>query len=637
MTIIHLDDFKKKIESLPEDEHIVDVRSALEHSDVKINGVQNIPLDQLHEHLDTLKQYKNVYLICASGNRSSQAQQQLTAAGITSYSVQGGMQLWEQSNLPIIKNTKSIPVIRQVFIVAGSLIILSTILSLVAHQSFVFIALFVGAGLLFSGVSGWCGMAKLLELMPWNKITNTTNTPQSCCSTTTCDIIETTEQELEWQEADYSVRQFVNPGLAHYSYAIISGTEMAIVDPGRNPQPYYDYAAKRGVTINAVFETHPHADFVSAHKEIASTTGATIYVSPLVGAEYTHTPFKHRDTYAMGNIVLECLDTPGHSPDSISILVKAKNKAVELFSGDTLFVGDVGRPDLREAAGNITAQREELAGHMYETVTTILKNLPDDVRVFPAHGAGSLCGKSLGSAPFTAIGAEKQSNPAFATQTKAEFIQRLTSGQPFIPKYFTHDVGINKQGATTYEQAINSIQIITTIPANALVIDTRSGDAFVSGHLAGALHIANGKSFETWLGALIAPNEPFTLVVETQEEMDAVVQKIANIGYEHLVLGVYIGAIGTEQMNKFTSTEIDSEQYTIIDVRNNNEVEENIIFKSSLHIPLAELRERLEEIPDTKPIIVHCAGGYRSSIATSIIQATGKKVYDLSTAVENWS
>lgn len=639
MTKISLEDFKKQMESLPADETIIDVRTPLEHRGSAIAGVQNIPLDTLHQHAHTLKQYKKVYLVCASGNRSSQAQATLTEHGIPSLSVEGGMQRWEQLGLPVRRTKGVLPVIRQVFIVAGSLILVSTILSLLATPSFAYIAMFVGAGLLFSGVSGWCGMAKLLERMPWNRSRTPIVVPaemQSCCSTQNCSIVETISQMNEWDEGNYTVCQFTNADLAHYSYAIVSNGQMAVVDPTRDPEQYYEYAKANNATITAVFETHPHADFVSSHAEIATTTGATIFVSPLVGADYEHTPFSQDATFTLGTVTLRGLETPGHSPDSISVLLEENGTPLELFSGDTLFVGDVGRPDLRENAGNITAQREELAGLMYKTVENVLKILPDDVRVFPAHGAGSLCGKSLGSEPFTTIGAEKATNPAFAVQTKEQFIARLTEGQPFIPKYFVHDVQTNKQGAAAYNAALNNITVVTSLPDNALIIDTRPLPDFASGHVHGALHIADAQSFSTWLGSIVSPTEEFYIVVENQESKAAILHKIANIGYEANVLGIYIGQIGSEVIPPFTTTDIDLEIYTILDVRNPNEVAIKPIFAGSLALPLYELRERLGEIPTEKPILVHCAGGYRSAIATSILCSHNKKAYDLSTAIQKY-
>lgn len=637
MTKISVQDFQRQMESLPQETLAIDVRSPLEHKGVAIKGVQNIPIEELEQHVQTLKKYKQVYIICASGNRSSQAQATLSRHGIQSLSVTGGMQLWEQMNLPVKRTKGVLPVIRQVFIVAGSLVLLGTVLSLVASPMFVYIAMFVGAGLLFSGVSGWCGMAKILALMPWNTVGVNTGTMQPSCSISGCTTVASTSTVLEWKEGNYTICQFTNADLAHYSYAIVSDGKMAVIDPARDPEQYYAYAQEQQATITAVFETHPHADFVSAHAEIAATTGATIFVSPLVGADYVHTPFTQGSTYTLGAVLLRGLATPGHSPDSISVLLEHNGTPVELFSGDTLFVGDVGRPDLRETVGNVTAVREQLAGMMFETVEQILKPLADTIRVFPAHGAGSLCGKALGNEPFTTIGKEKATNPAFAMQTKEEFIARLTEGQPFIPKYFAHNVQTNKQGAKPYNTSINSIPVVTSIPTDALIVDTRTLVEFNSGHRHGALHIADGMSFETWLGSIISPAEQFYLVVEDQEAKATILHKVANIGYEQNVQGVHLGVLGTATIPAFSKTDIDLDLYTILDVRNPTEIATKPIFTGSISLPLYELRERLQQLPTNKPVLVHCAGGYRSAVAVSILRSQHIESFDLSTAIHNYA
>ena len=207
------------------------------------------------------------------------------------------------------------------------------------------------------------------------------------------------------------IKQFEDKNLAHFSYAIMSKGEVALIDPSKNPQPYYDFAKQHNAKITAVIETHPHADFVSSHLEIHNATSANIYISKLLGAEYTHQAFDDGDVIKLGNITLKALNTPGHSPDSISIVAIDENgKQQAVFTGDTLFIGDCGRPDLRESAGAITAARQELAKQMYHSLRNKLMTLPDDVLVYPAHGAGSLCGKGLSAANTSTIGAEKISN-----------------------------------------------------------------------------------------------------------------------------------------------------------------------------------------------------------------------------------
>ena len=242
------------------------------------------------------------------------------------------------------------------------------------------------------------------------------------------------------------IQQFEDKGLAHYAYAIYSDqtNEIVLIDPARDIKPYLDYAAQQAARIVGVIETHPHADFVSSHLELQETTGAAVYCSRLVGAGYPYTGFDEGDEISLGDITLRALNTPGHSPDSISIVLAYKGQDSAVFTGDTLFIGDCGRPDLRENAGNITAGREQLAKQMYHSLREKLMVLADDVLVYPAHGAGTLCGKSLSDADSSTIAAEKVSNWSLGDYTETEFVKELLSQQPFIPKYFQYDVTLNR-------------------------------------------------------------------------------------------------------------------------------------------------------------------------------------------------
>jgi glyoxylase-like metal-dependent hydrolase (beta-lactamase superfamily II)/rhodanese-related sulfurtransferase len=430
----------------------------------------------------------------------------------------------------------------------------------------------------------------------------------------------------------YHIYQFEDKCLAHYSYAIISEGKMAVIDPARDPRPYYDHAKRMNAQLVAVIETHPHADFVSSHLELATTTGATIYVSKLVGAGYEHTTFDDGDTLELGNVVLHSMNTPGHSPDSISILLTHEGVQKALFSGDTLFVGDVGRPDLREKAGNITAKREELAKMMYNTVQKRLKPLDDQVEVYPAHGAGSLCGKALSTEASTTIGAERMTNYAFKDLTEDEFVTELTSEQPHIPKYFGNSVALNRQGAPAFEASIQAVprlgvlsesQVQTIANEGVLIVDTRSEVMFKSGHIKGALNIQNGGKFDTWLGTIVAATEPYYLVGANADELEHVIARTAAIGYESMIAGAFIlksDDASSELSRADLAALMDApEAYTIVDVRNNSEAKERPMFPNAIVLPLPELRERLNEIPLDKPIMVHCAAGYRSAAGASII------------------
>jgi hydroxyacylglutathione hydrolase len=439
---------------------------------------------------------------------------------------------------------------------------------------------------------------------------------------------------------NYHIYQFEDKGLAHYSYAIVSDGKMALVDPARDPQPYYDHAKRMNATIVAVIETHPHADFVSSHLEISATTGAKVYVSKLVGAGYDHVTFDDGDILKLGPIELHSMNTPGHSPDSISILLVENGKQMALFSGDTLFVGDVGRPDLREKAGNITEKREELARMMYNTVQTRLKPLEDNVVVYPAHGAGSLCGKALSSAASTTIGAERLTNYAFRNMTEDEFVVELTSEQPHIPKYFGNSVGMNRNGAPSFEKSVAAVKrlghmsaddAVTSLGADALIIDVRPEVAFKAGHIKGSINVQNNSKFDTWLGTIFAPSDSFYIAVSNAEEAEHVIRRAAFIGYESTIKGVFIlDAVSAD--STLSRADLDAllespNSYTVVDVRNENEARTAPMFAGAINIPLHELQGRINELPLDKPIMVHCAAGYRSAAGSSIIaRELGDKV-----------
>jgi len=447
------------------------------------------------------------------------------------------------------------------------------------------------------------------------------------------------------------IKQFEDKNLAHYSYAIISKGEVALIDPARNPQPYFDFAKQNNAKITSVIETHPHADFVSSHLEIHNTTEATIYASKLLGAEYGHQTFDDGDAIVLGNITLKALNTPGHSPDSISVVVIDENgKQQAVFTGDTLFIGDCGRPDLREQAGAITAAREELAKQMYHSLRNKLMTLTDDVLVYPAHGAGSLCGKGLSEQNSSTIGVEKISNWSLQTMSEENFVKELLADQPFIPKYFPFDVAVNKKGADAYASSISKVKqrepVTCQVCANSLnpdvlIIDTRPQVQFKKSHLKNAINLMNDTKFETWLGSIVNPNEQFYLIAENETVLNQLIERTAKIGYENQIALAFVMDFGNTEMNLFDSDKLkdNEDAYTIIDIRNHSEVKASKIFANAIHIPLHELRERTNEIPVHKPIVVHCAGGYRSAAGSSIIKSKlngTSHVYDLSEAVKQF-
>ncbi|MER2996597.1 MBL fold metallo-hydrolase [Pontibacter populi] len=439
------------------------------------------------------------------------------------------------------------------------------------------------------------------------------------------------------------IKQFEDKGLAHYAYAILSerAKEVVLIDPARDPQPYYDYAKEHDAKIVGVIETHPHADFVSSHLEIHQKTGATIYTHSLVGADYPHQAFDEGAVLEFGDIKLKSLHTPGHSPDSISIVLEHEGKDKAVFTGDTLFIGDVGRPDLRESAGNVTAKREELARQMYKSTREKLMKLADDVVVYPAHGAGSLCGKGLSDANTSTIGDEKKGNYALQEMSEDAFVKVLTEDQPFIPKYFGYDVGLNKQGAPDYKPSLEGVKKLEknyTPEESAVIVDARSESTFKKGHYKGAINIQNGGKFETWLGSIVGPNEHYYLVGESDEQLNELISKASKIGYELLIKGAFVydkqDGESSDKFDKLTF-EANKEDYTIVDIRNTSEVKSGKFFDNAINIPLPELRERVKEIPTDKPVVVHCAGGYRSAAGSSIVEAAlpNVKVLDMSEAV----
>ncbi len=414
---------------------------------------------------------------------------------------------------------------------------------------------------------------------------------------------------------DMKIEQFEDKGLAHYSYAVLSecAREIVLVDPARDPQQYYDFAQKHDAKIVCVLETHPHADFVSSHLEIAQKTGAVIRVSKLLGAEYDHEAFDEGQSFTVGKLTFRALNTPGHSPDSVSTVLSRERKDVAVFTGDTLLIGDVGRPDLREKAGNMTAKREELARQMYRSTRDKLMPLADDVLVYPAHGAGSLCSKATNSASSSTIGAEKAGNYALRPQPEEDFVKELLADQPFIPKYFGYDVDLNKAGAPDFAPSSAKVPRLAadaTLAAGVVVVDTRPEAEFKKGHAAGAINIQQGGKFETWLGSIVGPEESYYLLAADEATLTDLIHKTAKIGYEPLIKGALVGTPSSKETMPQLDVEAfrqHPENYTIVDIRNASEAKAEPLFAGAINLPLPELRERVGEIPAGKPVVVHCA------------------------------
>jgi hydroxyacylglutathione hydrolase len=445
--------------------------------------------------------------------------------------------------------------------------------------------------------------------------------------------------------AAFVVEQFEDKGLAHFSYAVIADKKMIIIDPQRNPQVYYDFANQHQAKIMGVIETHPHADFVSSHLEIHHQHKVPIYASRLTRSKYPATAFDEGDIIRLSDTVgLRAMFTPGHAPDHIAAVLFDNSGDKIVFSGDALFLGDVGRPDLLDFSKESDRQRIHLAGLMYDTVHNKFAKLDDAVIVYPSHGAGSLCGKSIRKAASSTIGYEKQTNYAFESRTKEEFIQLLLSDQPFIPKYFAYDVALNAEGAPALYASLEKISFLPRNfqPASeALIVDTRPPAIFKSSHLKNAINIQASGQFETWLGTLVSPSSAFYLLAADELSLHTAVRRAAAIGYEANIKGAFIyDARNGEQSHAFDANSFDPKagQYTMIDVRTAKEVRKQPVFAQSINIPLQELPDRLKEIPTGKPVLVYCASGYRSSTGASIVQKEFPSidVFDLGPQVSHY-
>jgi len=446
------------------------------------------------------------------------------------------------------------------------------------------------------------------------------------------------------------IKQWEDKNLSQFSYGILSDCEkkIVLVDPSRNIETYLSWATENEATIVGVIETHPHADFVSGHLELHQRTGATIYAHSLVGASYPSENFDEGASIQLGKIRLQSIHTPGHSPDSISILLEHDGKQRAVFTGDTLFIGDCGRPDLREGAGNLKATREDLARQMYASLREKLMKLDDDVVVYPTHGAGTLCGKHLSAAHSSTIGEEKRTNWSLQEATEEEFVKNLLSDQPFVPPYFPYDVEINRKGAGPLKvnlarvPRLDAKEYESKLDASIRIVDLRDEAVFKEGHLPNAINLMEKGKFETWLGTLVQPGEKFYLAAADYEQLERAIERTASIGYETAIAAAFVTGEGEVKeaeidlhlFDKFRS------DYTIIDVRNASEAREKPIFAGSKNIPLPELRDRVNEVPLDNPVVVHCAGGYRSAAASSLIHAElngSVSIFDLGENIKKYS
>lgn len=439
------------------------------------------------------------------------------------------------------------------------------------------------------------------------------------------------------------LKQYYLGCLAHASYLLgdeESGTAI-VVDPQRDIEQYLADAERFGLTIRHVFLTHFHADFVAGHLELRDTCGATIHLGARAEAEYAFDAMKDDDALQFPGMRVQVLETPGHTIESISILVfdlhKDAEKPYAVLTGDTLFIGDVGRPDLRASLG---WSAEDLGAHLYDSLHTKLLNLPDEVLVYPAHGAGSLCGKKLSSDTVSTLGEQRRFNYALKPMTKEEFVRLVTADQPEAPPYFTYDAMLNTRERTTLgrnlEQVLRSLSLeeaLRMAAEGAQILDVRDGAKFAKGHLVGSINIGLGGQYATWAGTVLDRARPIVIVADPGSEQEAAV-RLGRIGFDQ-VKGYLQGGMSalagradllrpTSRVSVLIAAE-DLESAgppVVLDVRTPSEWNTEHI-AGSLNLPLSHLQERMGELPRDRRIAVHCAGGYRSAIAASLLHQAG--------------
>ena len=430
------------------------------------------------------------------------------------------------------------------------------------------------------------------------------------------------------------IEQLYTSCLAEAAYYIESEGEAVIIDPLRETEPYIELAEKRGAKIKYVFETHFHADFVSGHIDLAKKVNATIVYGPQANTNYKVYNAKDGEEFKVGKLTLRVLHTPGHTPESSCyLLLDESEKEHAIFTGDTLFVGDVGRPDLLD--GVMT--KEELASMMYDSLNKKIKTLPDDVIVYPAHGPGSACGKNIGKETFSTIGEQKKFNYALKDMSREEFIKELTEGILPPPQYFFEDARINRMGYDPIELVMKENRKPLTLQAfkaevakGALILDTRMPDDFEKGFVPGALNIGLNGQYAVWVGTLIDIKQPLVLITEVGKEDESIL-RLARVGYEN-VIGYLEGGVAAwdaklEVIKSITAEQMKAEVSSglmVLDVRKPSEWNISHV-KDAVFTPLAEMPGNLNSFDKAKPYLVHCGGGYRSMMAISLMKKHGFK------------
>jgi hydroxyacylglutathione hydrolase len=451
--------------------------------------------------------------------------------------------------------------------------------------------------------------------------------------------------------------QFYLNCLAHASYLI--GDEQtriaAVIDPQRDIDRYLTFAAQHNLQIKHVFLTHLHADFVAGHLELRDRVGATIYLGAKAKAEYRFTPLSDGTIVEVGGVRLKALETPGHTPESISLLVydlnQSETEPYAVLTGDTLFIGDVGRPDLRVALG---WSATDLGGLLFDSLQTKLLPLPDASLVYPAHGAGSLCGKAISKETVSTMGEQRRLNYALQPMSKQAFIDLVTADQPEAPPYFVYDAVLNSKERPTLDEALERQLKPLTLDAvlalqsqGAQILDTRDPEEFGAAHLAGSINIGLNGQYATWAGTVLTHDHPIAIIAAPGRESESAV-RLGRIGFDHIAGYLQNGLQSLEACPDLIAfTERLSAQFAAellasnpppfaIDVRTPQERDQKFI-AGSLSLPLSHLTENLKLLPNDRPLVVYCAGGYRSSLAASLLQrAKFARVAEIAGGLAAW-
>lgn len=437
------------------------------------------------------------------------------------------------------------------------------------------------------------------------------------------------------------IEQIYTGCLAQGAYYITSHGEAAIIDPLRETQPYLNRIERDGVKLKYIFETHFHADFVSGHLDLSKETGADIVYGPTAQPEFKATMATDNQLFELGKIKIKVLHTPGHTLESSTyLLIDENGKDHAIFSGDTLFIGDVGRPDLAQKSASMT--QEQLAGMLFHSLRDKIMTLADDVIVYPAHGAGSACGKNMSKETVSTIGNQKKTNYALrANMTETEFITEVTDGLQPPPAYFGMNVAMNKKGYDSFDEVLQhgmnplSISEFETVAdeMGALILDTRNNGDFAKGFIPQSINIGINGDFAPWVGALIANvNQPIILITEVGKEEETVT-RLSRVGFDNLVGHLNGGFVAWKKagkeidtVNRITTdqfkTEVKIGESKIIDIRKQSEYSAEHI-EDAYSKPLANINDWIKDLDPKEHFFMHCAGGYRSMIAASILQARG--------------